>query len=98
MDHVGCNFQILVHLINDFHGSMVIALIYNCRTLILQILSKIYEYVLFQKKKQLYVFFYKSKIIYSLNLFNLPLSTDSNGSTTIQSRCLINDFQLQNYR
>ena len=88
MDHVGCNFQILVHLINYFHGSMVIALIYNCKTLILQILGKIYEYVFFQKEKQLYVIFYKTKIIYSLNLFNLPLSTDSNGSSTIQNRVL----------
>ena len=45
MDHVGCNFQILVHLINDFHGSMVIALIYNCEILILKIFVKINEYI-----------------------------------------------------
>ena len=45
MDHVGCNFQILVHLINDFHGSMVIALIYNCEILILKIFVKINKYI-----------------------------------------------------
>ena len=45
MDHVGCNFQILVHLINDFHGSMVIAVIYNCEILILKIFVKIDEYI-----------------------------------------------------
>ena len=46
MDHVGCNFQILVHLINDFHGSMVIAVIYNCEILILKIFVKIDEYII----------------------------------------------------
>ena len=91
MDHVGCNFQILVHLINDFHGSMVIALIYNCEILILKIFVKINEYdviLYLSEEKQLYIIIYQAKIIYSLNLFNLPLSTDSNGSSTIQSRML----------
>ena len=40
------------------------------------------------EEKQLYIIIYKAKITYSLNLFNLPLSTDSNGSSTIQSRML----------
>ena len=95
MDHVGCNFQILVHLINDFHGSMVIALIYNCEILILKIFVKINKYISLydvilhlSEEKQLYIIIYQAKIIYSLNLFNLPLSTDSNGSSTIQSRML----------
>ena len=93
MDHVGCNFQILVHLINDFHGSMVIALIYNCEILILKIFVKINKYTFdvilyLSEEKQLYIIIYQAKIIYSLNLFNLPLSTDSNGSSTIQSRML----------
>ena len=49
-----------------------------------------------EEKTVIYIIIYQAKIIYSLNLFNVPLSTDSNGSSTIQSRCLINDCQLQN--
>ena len=57
----------------------------------LKIFVKINEYdviLYLSEEKQLYIIIYQAKIIYSLNLFNLPLSTDSNGSSTIQSRML----------
>ena len=52
-------------------------------------MNTLFDVILYlSEEKQLYIIIYQAKIIYSLDLFNLPLSTDSNGSSTVQSRML----------